>query len=305
MISPALEFDTKSIHTLFYAENDRAGKTSWYRYLHHRRRTEHWDKVVLDGELVGFVHWALKTDNTRSIYDLVVAKGHRHEGFGRALLKHVGTPTTTKLRHDFLTHLGFVDGELPKEPVVRDFSKPWIMTYTGRTINPLDLQPDDVCIEDIAHALACCNRFAGHIAKPISVAQHSVYVSRLCDDTGLELQALLHDASEYILGDMTKWLKAAMPVFQEAEDRAQTIILQKFGCDPVIAEPVWRADRVMVMYEAAKGFGKAWDGLHLVERPGYESITEAEMQRLGKWAPWPWRAAEEAFLVRYRACTAK
>lgn len=322
IISPALESDTKAIHSLFLAEGDRAGKTSWYRYLNHRRRTEWWDKVVVEGELLGFVHWAMKVDNTRTIYDLVVVRNRRHEGYGRALLKHVGTPVATKLSHDFLTHLGFRDGYLLKEPVLRDFTKPWILTYTGKDVNPLDIQPEEICIQDIAHALACVNRFAGHVAKPISVAQHSVYVSRLCDGdpsdhacpAGCEicaarrlvcLQALLHDASEAYLGDVTKWLKAEMPAYQKAEERAQTTILKKFGCAPVICEQVWRADRVMVMFEATKGFGKAWDGLHLAQRPGYEPITMVESAYIGKWSPWNWRQAEEAFLVRYRACTAK
>src|SRR5580765_2644929 len=85
--------------------------------------------------------------------------------------------------------------------------KPLILTFSGKHVNPLNLRPEDIDIVDIAHALACCNRFAGHCRRPINVAQHSVYVSRLCDDTGFERQALLHDASEAYLGDITKWLK--------------------------------------------------------------------------------------------------
>lgn len=50
----------------------------------------------------------------------------------------------------------------------------FICTYTGRKFYPLDPRPEDVCIEDIAHALALVNRFGGHTRVPYSVAQHSV-----------------------------------------------------------------------------------------------------------------------------------
>src|SRR4051812_2148358 len=98
---------------------------------------------------------------------------------------------------------------------------PLILTYTGKHVNPFDLKPDDICIEDIAHALALCNRFAGHTKRPMSVAQHSVYVSRLCPN--YRLAGLLHDASEAYLGDVTKWVKSTheFEAYREAEDRIQ------------------------------------------------------------------------------------
>lgn len=304
IISPALDSDAKAIVTLFLKEQDYSGKLTWYRFEKFRRRTEYWDKCCMEDVLVGFIHWALKSDNTRVVYDLIVHPEFRHCGIGRDLIQHIGSPIQTKLTHPFLTHLGFVDGYLSRKAIMVP-DGPWILTYTGRVVNPLDLQPDDVCIEDIAHHLALVNRFAGGTVKPISVAQHSVYVSRLCEDSPHDFQALLHDASEAYLGDITKWVKAEMPAYQEAEDRAQRIILGRFGCEPEIHEDVWRADRVMVMFEAERGFGKAWNGLHLAKRSGYEPITEGEMAKIGKWAPWSWRQSEEAFLVRYRHCMSK
>lgn len=281
---------------------------------------EYWDKISIDGQLVGFIHWAITKDSTRSIYDLVIHPDHRRKGLARQLVHHIGTPIFTRSSHPFYTAVGFRDGLLPKEPTVVPVDKPWILTYTGKVVNPLDLKPRDICIEDIAHQLACVNRFAGCTAKPITVAQHSVYVSRLVEERTmdeeerwvftpknrrLQLQGLLHDAAEAYLGDVTKWLKAELPKYVEAEERALKVILSKFGCDTLIHEKVWRADRVMVMYEGPKGFGKAWDGLHLVMKPGYEPITLKEMEKIGQWAPWSWRGAEEAFLVRFRHCMAK
>jgi GNAT superfamily N-acetyltransferase len=326
-VSPVRLLDVAEVLALFSAEQDPSGKTSWYRFQHHRRRTEQWDKLEFNGKLVGFIHWAMKTDNTRTIYDLVVHRDYRRRGFGSALIRHVGTPALvrTATAQAFFEKLGFVNMQdnqrrtmfyLDKEFRVIDTTKPWILTYTGKAVNPLDMKPEDICIQDIAHALACVNRFAGHVAKPITVAQHSVLVSKLATSPGnsyfpsgeekqkVALQGLLHDAAEAYLGDMTKWVKASMPVFCEAENRLQRTIFQKFGCDETLHEMVERGDRVMVMYEAAKGFGKAWPN-HLNDRPGYEPITESEFTVIGKWAPLPWRAAEDAFLVRFRACTAK
>lgn len=53
----------------------------------------------------------------------------------------------------------------------------WIQTFTGRRFWPLDPRPEDVCIEDIAHALSLKCRFGGHCTRFYSVAEHSVHVS--------------------------------------------------------------------------------------------------------------------------------
>jgi uncharacterized protein len=170
-------------------------------------------------------------------------------------------------------------------------------TYTGKTVNPLDLRPEDIDVADIAHALACVNRFAGHAIKPISVAQHSVYVSRLLEDTLWARQALFHDASEAYLGDVTKWLKhsEAMAGYRVAEDRAQRVIFEAFHIEPEMHYLVEKADKLMVRFEARKAFGQAWDPFE-----GYPDPTMEELAAIGKWAAWPWRAAEEAFLVQFR-----
>lgn len=92
---------------------------------------------------------------------------------------------------------------------------PWMTTYTGRRFYPFSPQPEDVCIEDEAHALAAAPRFGGH-AKTFSycVAHHSTLVSLLCEAMSASstpgmtqlgplagLQGHHHDGGEYVLLD--------------------------------------------------------------------------------------------------------
>src|SRR5690606_5290032 len=77
----------------------------------------------------------------------------------------------------------------------------WMQTFTGRAVYPLDLRPDDIDIQDIAHALSMQCRYAGHTRQFYSVAEHSVHVARWCRQYGpaAALEGLLHDATEAYL----------------------------------------------------------------------------------------------------------
>lgn len=322
-IQPLEQEDEKAVVRVFKQEKaiwPWGGKVIFWRFFNHRGRTEQWAKAVVDGAAVGFVHWAMRADNVRTIYDIVVDKEFRGQGIGRKLLEAVGRPILLKTdstapSNGFYTKVGFKkqetllkDGKKPKTVyyLPREFQpmsdiEARIITYTGKHINLLKMRPEDICIEDIAHALACVNRFAGHAVKPVSVAQHSVYVSKLCDPEQA-LQGLLHDASEAYIGDVTKWLKATPEFlgYRKIEQRIQKMIFERFGCDTKMHPSVAEADRLMVCYEAPKSFGAAWtwNGMPSV----YTPVDVLDEQRIGKWAPWPWRTAEENFLVRYRAC---
>jgi hypothetical protein len=196
---------------------------------------------------------------------------------------------------------------------------PTISTYTGQKINPLDLKVEEVRIEDIAHALSLCNRFAGHTSQPISVAQHSVYAAELCcvylshlsrpdNDHKLALRAILHDASEAYLGDVTKWLKGTpeMAGYREAEARIQKVIYSRFGLEGDDEEEVKLADRLLVRYEGLKGFGPHWKVLGHNPEAGslYADLTPEEIYFLdrlfGGWEFWGWRKAEQNFLGYFR-----
>lgn len=314
--------DKKDIVALFNSEKNIwpwGMGVPWYRFWNSRGRTERWHKAVLDGKTVGSVHWSITLDNTRNLYDIVTAPSVRGQGVGRALVEYIGTPVKLKTdvgapSNDFYLRLGFTKGETEitrsgkkyvttyyKEhtPVHFPQGTPHLMTYTGRILNPLNITLDDIVIEDIAHGLATCNRFAGQAIKPIPVAQHSVCVARLCEGPNA-LQALLHDASEAYLGDMTHWLKNSpeMAPFREIEDRTQRVIFEKFGCALDMAPEVIEADRLMVRFEAPRAFGKSWQGFN---HPLYDMpITAEEEERIGKWAPLNWRAAEDGFLAHFR-----
>ena len=173
-----------------------------------------------------------------------------------------------------------------------------ITTYTNKTIDLSNFSIMDVCIEDIAHSLALINRFNGHSAFPISVAQHSVYVSRL-SDPGWELQGLLHDGAEAYIGDITKWLKQtpAMAEYRKWEDKIHAAIMHHFGCNQNLHESVKHADEMMVRYEARRSFGLEFDFGGMANR--YPPITEEERKRIGVWEPMEWSQAEQFFLDEF------
>jgi hypothetical protein len=79
--------------------------------------------------------------------------------------------------------------------------------------------PEEIDVEDIAHALSHTCRFAGHVPVYYSVAQHSVLVSELIEGRRAALWGLLHDASEAYLHDLTRPLKRAIEGTPESSDR--------------------------------------------------------------------------------------
>ena len=105
-----------------------------------------------------------------------------------------------------------------------------IFTFTGRTIRPLDPDPADIDIEDIAHALANQCRWTGHVRKFYSVAEHSIYVAYELPDE-LQLSGLLHDATEAYLADLARPIKHAPllgPEYLKYEAILEAAIAQRF-----------------------------------------------------------------------------
>jgi hypothetical protein len=175
-----------------------------------------------------------------------------------------------------------------------------ITTFTKKYIDPTDVRREDIDIRDIAHSLALTNRFVGHTPRPINVAQHSVYVSRLVgDDSPFALQALLHDGSEAYLGDVSKWFKAtpAMAEYRRLEGWVQTLVWDVFNCPLMMHESVEEADRLMVRFEAWQMYGPT---MPLFQKPKYPLPSQEEIARIGPWTPWSWQQSEELFLERFR-----
>jgi hypothetical protein len=104
----------------------------------------------------------------------------------------------------------------------------WIQTFSGKQFWPTDPLPDDVFIEDIAHALSMICRFNGHSKFFYSVAQHSVLVSRFCHGSKMKLIGLLHDASEAYISDVCKPIKPELNGYARIERLLQFVILKRF-----------------------------------------------------------------------------
>lgn len=124
----------------------------------------------------------------------------------------------------------------------------WIQTATGRVFYPLDPRPEEIFIEDIAHALSNLCRYGGHCRDFYSVAQHSVLVSRALPDEH-KLWGLLHDATEAYLVDVPRPIKRFLGGYEVAEDRLHVVIAERFGLPPEIPAEVKRVDNAILVDE--------------------------------------------------------
>ncbi len=136
---------------------------------------------------------------------------------------------------------------------------------SGRRLDLLDPSPMDIEIEDIAHGLARVARWNGQTTgeHAFSVAQHSVVVEEIVAhiQPGVaprwRLAALLHDASEYVIGDMISPFKAALGVnYKDFEERLETAIHVRFGLPAKtpaeIKKLIKQADRACAFFEATQ-----------------------------------------------------
>lgn len=158
---------------------------------------------------------------------------------------------------------------------------------SGRRLDLLDPTPVDIEIEDIAHGLAFVARWNGQTEGdwPYSVAEHSLLVEEIFarlerrPKTKWRLAALLHDAPEYVIGDMISPVKAAVgPGYGALDDRLSAAIHLRFGLPAEVPKPVKRlikrADRVSAWLEATQiaGFSEA-EATKFFGRPDPE-VTE-------------------------------
>ena len=141
----------------------------------------------------------------------------------------------------------------------------WQRMLSGRRLDLLDPSPFDVEIEDIAHGLARVARWNGQTIGdyPFSVAQHSLLVLDIARqisprlDAGAGLVVLLHDAPEYVIGDMISPFKAIIgDGYKSVEKRILGAIHIRFGLPPAPPSKVSglakRADRVAAFIEATR-----------------------------------------------------
>lgn len=109
---------------------------------------------------------------------------------------------------------------------MNEYDDRWMQTHTGKKFHWHNPAPEEICIEDIAHHLSLICRFGGACNMFYSVAEHSVRVSELVDDS-LKIHALLHDAPEAYIGDIVRPIKHAFGLTYE-ESLIERAIAQKF-----------------------------------------------------------------------------
>jgi 5'-nucleotidase len=193
-------------------------------------------------------------------------------------------------------------------------TRAWQRMLSGRRLDLLDPSPLDIEIADIAHGLARVARWNGQTsgAHIFSVAQHTLLVEAVMRaqnprvDTRVRLAALLHDAPEYVIGDMISPFKAVLGGdYKVVEKRLLAAIHIRFGLTPELGEEVIRQIK------------KADQGAAYLEATALAGFAEAEAKRLFGRDPslpetvkqdylTPWNAAkaEKRFLALFEALQA-
>jgi len=132
---------------------------------------------------------------------------------------------------------------------MKDFMKvDYIRTFTGTDFTVFDPKPEQIFIEDIAHALSQLCRYGGHCDPFYSVAQHSIIASYLIEPK-FALDALCHDFSEAYIMDLPRPIKYQIPEFINIENKIYEVIAQKFNLTFPIPEEVHIIDNDMIKYE--------------------------------------------------------
>lgn len=153
-----------------------------------------------------------------------------------------------------------------------DFEAPETSTYT---------------IDDVAHALSLICRFGGHCAWHYSVAQHSVYVSRVVEPR-FAYQALMHDAGEFAVGDMPKPLKTMLPDYSTIEKRVEADVFRRFNVRLPMPPEIKTADYRMLATEQRQVMGNKDSWSH--------KSAPFENFKIEIWSP---QYAKKAFLERF------
>ena len=191
---------------------------------------------------------------------------------------------------------------MPKEPRV------WQRMLSGRRLNLLDPSPLDVEMADIAHGLARVARWNGQTAGPhiFSVAQHSLLVETIARqgarlDRQRRLAVLLHDAPEYVIGDMITPFKAVIgDAYKAVEARLLVAIHLRFGLPATLPAElvalIKNADRAAALLEATRlaGFSAAEAARFFGRPPKFSALIEREYL-----TPWAAEIAEARYLERF------
>ena len=190
----------------------------------------------------------------------------------------------------------------------------WQRMLSGRRLDLVDPSPLDVEVEDIAHGLARVARWNGQTtgAHIYSVAQHTLLVEEIGRrragdvDRRLGLAILLHDAPEYVIGDMISPFKAIIgDAYKGVEKRLLSAIHLRFGLPPELPADIERmikaADRASAFLEATRlaGFSPSEARRFFGAPPTLPAAVERDFT-----TPWSAAAAERRFLERFHKLAA-
>jgi uncharacterized protein len=190
-------------------------------------------------------------------------------------------------------------------------ARAWQRMLSGRRLDLLDPSPLDIEIGDIAHGLARVARWNGQTkgAHAFSVAQHSILVEAVAAalKPGLgpkfRLAALLHDAPEYVIGDLISPFKAAMGLnYKSFEERIQRAVHVRFGLPQTLPESVTqlikKADKIAAYHEATQlaGFSVADARQYFGDPAALDMKLPGVLHRL---EPLDTASAQRAYLERF------
>ncbi len=194
-------------------------------------------------------------------------------------------------------------------------AQPWIQTYTGRAFDLLNPRPEQIDPLDIAHALANLCRFTGHVRVFYSVAQHSCLVAEITRDLWagergavcpqvVMRAALLHDAPEAYIGDVSTPLKRALRMadggaeycvspYDSIEATIERAVLDRFGATDARGQAavlIKRADMIALATEHAALFTGP------TPRPWGLELPQPWPYKIEPWAP---AVAQQEFLQAF------
>ena len=159
----------------------------------------------------------------------------------------------------------------------------WIETYTGLQFFPFNPRPEDVRIEDIAHALSMRCRWGGHCKSFYSVAQHCVL---LCDLANDRLWGLMHDSAEAYLTDVMKPIKERINDIVIIESKILKVIAGVYGLQLPIPDEIHNLDAQLLATERRD----------LMPNTQCKSSATPLQERI---TPWNQRTAKSMFLDRF------
>jgi uncharacterized protein len=190
--------------------------------------------------------------------------------------------------------------EDPRHALTRSESHPgFVATSTGRLFDVVNPRPEEIEIEEIAHALSQINRFGGHTKFPYSVAQHSGLCAAVCEHIHpgkpeLALACLLHDAAEAYCGDVIRPIKRLIAsAYRPLENRIQAAIWQRFEL-----QVDWQMEAAIKAIDDSVVMEESRALMHGSQDWNWEGVTPANINII-QMTP---AQVRTAFLMKFSRC---